>query len=244
MCENKEMVTGPGPRIVLFDIDGTLIRAARRGEYRRLTCEMLVSLFGTFGRLNEVDFSGKTDLAIYSEALAEEGVTLGEIKERLEVLEAAKIEVIARMARDGAVFEVCRGVRELLDAMLNGSDLVASLLTGNLEKLAQVKLELVGLWDYFRLRGAFGSDDHERDHLPAIAAARIREQLNLDLPADRFVVVGDTPRDISCARHFGAKVLAVASGFNTAEKLAVHKPDTLLEDLTDTSRVLELLRTI
>lgn len=231
-------------RVVLFDIDGTLIRAARRGEYRRLTCEMLESLFGTYGQINEVDFSGKTDLAIYSEALACVGITLDAIKGRLEALEAAKIDVIAKMARDGAVFEVCPGVRELLDAMADTSGLVASLVTGNLEKLAQAKLELVGLRDYFRVRGAFGSDDDERDHLPAIAAARISRQLGLELTPDRFVIVGDTPRDISCARHFGAKVLAVASGVNTAEQLAVHKPDALLGDLTDTQRVLSLLGTI
>lgn len=228
-------------RVVLFDVDGTLIRAARRGEYRRLTCEMLESIFGTYGRLNEVDFSGKTDLAIYSEALAGEGITLDIIKQRLDVLESAKVDVIARMSRDGAVFRVCPGVPELLEQISQMKSLVASLLTGNLERLARAKLEMVGLWDYFSVRGAFGSDDEDRDRLPAIAADRISRQLGFHVAPQRFVVVGDTPRDISCARHFGARVIAVASGMHGVEQLAVHEPDAVLSDLTDIRRVLDLL---
>lgn len=231
-------------RVVLFDVDGTLIRAARRGKYRRLTCEMLESIFGTYGRLNEVDFSGKTDLAIYSEALASEGITLDFIKQRLDVLESAKVDVIVQMSRDGEVFKVCQGVPELLEEISKKGSLVPSLLTGNLERLARAKLELVGLWDYFSVRGAFGSDDEDRDRLPAIAAGRIRQHLGFHVVPQRFVVVGDTPRDISCARHFGARVIAVASGMHEVEQLAVHEPDAVLKDLTDTQKVLELLATI
>jgi phosphoglycolate phosphatase-like HAD superfamily hydrolase len=232
-------------RVVLFDIDGTLIRAAKRREYRHLTRSMLIDLFGTCGRLAEVDFSGKTDLAIYTEALAGEGITLDSIMSRLDALEAAKIAVIERMAADGGdVFEVCRGARELLESLNDDRRYVSSLLTGNLERLAEAKLRLVGLWDYFKVRGAFGSDHPDRDQLPSIAAARIRAELKKAFAPERFVIVGDTPRDIACARHFGARVIAVASGQHSAAQLREFSPDLVLADLSDTAEVLGALETV
>ncbi|HSE36647.1 MAG TPA: HAD hydrolase-like protein, partial [Blastocatellia bacterium] len=87
-------------------------------------------------------------------------------------------------------------------------------------------------------------DDEERNHLPALAAERINAQLGHDLTAERFVVVGDTPRDISCARHFGARVVAVASGQHTVEQLEQLAPDAVLVDLSDTGSVIRLLSQI
>src|SRR5215470_18405211 len=165
---------GRFPRILLFDVDGTLINAVRRREYRGLVRDKLRQIFGTCGRLDQVDFAGKTDLAIYHEALAPEGFTVEMIQCRVPDIEAGMAEVLARMAADGVVFEVCAGVRELLEALGNDDRFITSLLTGNLEKLAEAKLRLAGIWHYFRGRGAFGDDDPERDHLPAIAAARFR----------------------------------------------------------------------
>jgi phosphoglycolate phosphatase-like HAD superfamily hydrolase len=236
---------GKVDRVILFDIDGTLIRAAKRREYRTLTLEMLIEVFGTCGRISEVDFAGKTDLAIYTEALECEGITYDAIVEKLAVLERAKVGVIERMvAAGGDVFHVCPGVPELLDALSRERRIVPSLLTGNLERLAEAKLRLVGLWDYFKVRGAFGSDHPDRDQLPAIAADRINTHLGRHLPPHRFVIVGDTPRDIACARHFGARVVAVASGQHTGEQLAAFVPDSLFENLTDTESVVSILNTI
>ena len=241
----SDSTNGKVERAILFDIDGTLIRAAKRREYRALTLEMLVEVFGTCGRIAEVDFAGKTDLAIYTEALECAGITYETIVDRLSVLEEAKIGVIEQMvAAGGDVFHVCPGVPELLDALSHEPSLVPSLLTGNLERLAEAKLRLVGLWDYFKVRGAFGSDHRDRDQLPAIAADRITRHLGMPLPPDRFVIVGDTPRDIACARHFGARVLAVASGQHTKEQLASFAPDNILEDLTNTEAVLSVLHRI
>ena len=207
-------VTTAAFRVVLFDIDGTLIRAVRRPEYRGRIREMLENVFGTCGRINEVDFSGRTDLAIYREALECEGFSAESILERLPLLEAAMVDILTELASTGEVFRLCTGIRDLLEALSVDARFVPSLLTGNVEKLAEAKLRVSGIWHYFRSRGAFGGDAEDRDHLPAIAAERIRKHLGLALPPDRFVIVGDTPRDISCARHFGARVLAVASGFH------------------------------
>jgi len=231
-------------RILLFDIDGTLIRAVRRPEYRGRIRGMLDGIFGTCGRIDEVDFSGRTDMAIYREALECEGFSPEAIWERLPELETAMVEILRDLASTGEVFRLCAGVRELLEALTRDSRFVPSLLTGNVERLAEAKLRVSGIWEYFRGRGAFGSDAEDRNHLPAIAAERIGKHLGITPRPDRFVVVGDTPRDIACARHFGARVLAVASGFHSAAQLSQHQPDALLEDLSDTAAVVNMLAQI
>jgi len=227
--------------VVLFDIDGTLIKTVRRGEYRDLIHAMLLDVFGTCGRISEVDFAGKTDLAIYREALECEGITPLQIRERLPMVEAATVEILNHLASTGDVFRLCPGVRELLDALALDSRFLTTLLTGNVEKLAEAKLRVSGIWNYFKVRGAFGSDDEERNHLPAVAAERINSHLGQAISAESFIVVGDTPRDISCARHFGARVLAVASGQHTVDQLSAYSPDALLTDLSDTPSVISLL---
>lgn len=231
-------------RVVLFDIDGTLVRAVRRPEYRGRIRQMLEGVFGTCGRIAEVDFGGKTDLLIYREALECEGISPATIRERLPRLEAEMVALLEEMATTGEVFRLCAGVRELLDALACDARFVTSLLTGNVELLAQAKLRSVGIHHYFKHRGAFGSDAEERDHLPAIAAERINTHLNQTLTPERFIVIGDTPRDIKCARHFGARVLAVASGVHSVDQLQPHAPDALREDLRDTDAVMQWLASV
>jgi len=238
------MINNGHPRVILFDIDGTLIKAVRRPEYRGAMRAILMDVFGTCGRIGEVEFAGKTDLAIYREALEPERIGPDRIKECLPRVETAMVELMDRMAKTGEVYRLCPGVPELLDELAGDRRFVTSLLTGNVERLAEAKLRVAGIGHYFRERGAFGSDAEERDHLPEIAADRIRRSLGREVPAHQFIVIGDTPRDISCARHFGARVVAVASGQHTTEQLKDHSPDALLADLADTGSVISLLSKI
>jgi phosphoglycolate phosphatase-like HAD superfamily hydrolase len=106
------------------------------------------------------------------------------------------------------------------------------LLTGNLRRGAQTKLGYHGLWDFFPF-GAFADDSEVRNDLGPHALRRARGHWGAEFPTDRVWIIGDTPHDIACARAFGARVIAVATGGSDAASLAGHRPDAVLEDLAD-----------
>jgi phosphoglycolate phosphatase len=140
------------------------------------------------------------------------------------------------------VFEVLPGVREVLQAVYDHPRYQSALVTGNMEPAAYLKMELLDLAEFFPLPGAFGDESHDRRDLPALAAERIREHLQLDLAPQQFIVIGDTPNDIECAQHFGARALAVGTGrFYSDEALLACDPDAFVTDLSDVNHVIETL---
>ncbi|MEP6636301.1 MAG: haloacid dehalogenase-like hydrolase [Acidobacteriota bacterium] len=230
-------------RILLWDIDGTLIRSARRGAYKDYTIPMLEGVFGTAGRLGEMQVSGMTDLQIIAEALRDEGFTKEQVMERIDHLRERYMEEMKRATGNGTeFFELLPGAREILAAVAAHPRYHSALLTGNIEPAAYLKMELVGLSDFFDLPGAFGDESHDRRDLPVLAAQRIKDYLALDLEPYQFIVIGDTPNDIACARHFGARALAIATGrmYPRADLMA-HSPDAILPDLSDTDLVMQTL---
>jgi phosphoglycolate phosphatase-like HAD superfamily hydrolase len=230
-------------RILLWDIDGTLIRSAKVDGYKVYTIPVLEEIFGTAGRLADMQVSGMTDLQIVFEALSETDISKDEILARAEVLVSHLTDEARRVTGNGEkFFKVLPGVRETLEALAAHPRYESALLTGNIKPMAQLKMELVGLDHFFTLPGAFGDESHNRRDLPARAAERIRKHLQMDLAPEQFIVIGDTPNDIDCARHFGARAVAVGTGrmFSRAEILEC-KPDALLPDLADTDLVLETL---
>jgi len=230
-------------RILLWDIDGTLIRSAKLGGYKEYTIPVLEEIFGTAGRLADMQVSGMTDLQIVFEALSDAGVSQDEILARAELLVSRLTEEARRVTGNGEkFFELLPGVRETLAALAAHARYESALVTGNIKPMAQLKMELVGLDQFFTLPGAFGDESHNRRDLPARAAERIRKHLQMDLAPEQFIVIGDTPNDIDCSRHFGARAVAVGTGrmFSQAEILAC-KPDALLPDLADIDLVLRTL---
>ena len=230
-------------RILLWDIDGTLIRSLRSGAFKDYTIPMLEAVFGTAGRLPEMKVSGMTDLQIVGEALQHEGFTQDHIHERIDHLRESYMEEMRKAAGNGReFFELLPGVREVLDAVADHPRYHCALLTGNIEPAAYFKMELVGLSEFFSLPGAFGDESHDRRDLPALAAHRIRQHLQLDLAPEQFIVIGDTPNDIACARHFGARALAVGTGrfYQTADLLAC-KPDAFIPDLSNLELLMKTL---
>ena len=233
-------------RILLWDIDGTLIHSAKVGGYKLYTIPVLEEIFGTAGRLADMHVSGMTDLQIVFEALSETGISQDEILARAEVLVSRLTDEARRVTGNGEkFFQVLPGVRETLDALAKHPRYESALVTGNIKPMAELKMELVGLDHFFTLPGAFGDESHNRRDLPARAAERIRKHLQMDLAPEQFIVIGDTPNDIDCARHFGARAVALGTGrmFSEAEILAC-KPDALLPDLADVDLVLRTLDTL
>ncbi len=230
-------------RILLWDIDGTLIRSLRVGGYKVYTIPVLEEVFGTSGRLERMRVSGMTDLQIIAEALSEEGFTHHDVKEKIHILSERLTEEARRVTGTGdPFFEVLPGVANTLKTLDEHPRYQQALLTGNIESMADLKMELVGLAQYFTLPGAFGEESHERKDLPERAAERIRKHLQLDLRPEQFIVIGDTPNDIDCARHFGARAVAVGTGrFYSKEEMMACDPDAWLEDLSDAELVVKAL---
>jgi phosphoglycolate phosphatase-like HAD superfamily hydrolase len=230
-------------RILLWDIDGTLIRSARPGGYKVYTIPVLEEVFGTSGRLADLHVSGMTDLQIVFEALNDAGISQEEILARAEVLVSRLTEEARRVTGNGEkFFELLPGVRETLEALDAHPRYLSALVTGNIKPMAQLKMELVGLDHFFTLPGAFGDESHNRRDLPARAAERIRKHLRMDLAPEQFIVIGDTPNDIDCARHFGARAVAVGTGrFYSREEILACEPDAVLDDLSDVRVVIETL---
>jgi phosphoglycolate phosphatase-like HAD superfamily hydrolase len=227
-------------RVLLWDIDGTLLRSARTGAFKDYTVPVLEGVFGTAGRLAEMTVSGMTDLQIVAEALRDEGFTREQIRERLGDLKTRYMDEMMRAtSNDDQFFHLLPGAREVLERTSAHPRYRNALLTGNIEPAAHLKMKLVGLTGFFDSPGAFGDESHDRHDLPELAAARINAHLNLDLAPTQFIVIGDTPNDISCARHFGARAVAVATGrMNPAAALLSHQPDALLPDLSDVELVM------
>ena len=229
------------PTVVLWDIDGTLVRS----NGGRVSVSAFLRALREVAELQHdlpypKDSAGKTDEQIALEVLvsaelAEEaaiGLLPAFRQLYLSELEAAREQLVPDL-------RVLPGVPAALQA-LRDRGVTQSLLTGNLEPIARLKLTCAGLSDYvdFEL-GAFGSDHRDRTCLVPITRQRLRERRGM--PSADIVVVGDTPRDIACARAGGARVVAVATGNVPREVLAQHAPDVLLDDLRDSDALLEAL---
>jgi phosphoglycolate phosphatase len=238
--ETPDTGAGGDLRVLLWDIDGTLMRSARRDAYKDYTVPVLENVFGTAGRLREMTVSGMTDLQIVVEALRDEGFTPEQIRERVDDLRAHYMVEMERATREGAQgFHLLPGVREVLEATARHPRYLNSLLTGNIEPAAHLKMRLMGLAEFFQLPGAFGDDSHDRRDLPGLAVERINRHLKLNLSPRSFIVIGDTPNDIACARHGGMAAVAVGTGrMYSREDLLAHSPDAFLPDLSDVEMVM------
>jgi len=242
----RPRVTSSSLRVLLWDIDGTLIRSIRTGAFKDYTIPVLEDVFGTAGRLHEMKVSGMTDLQIVGEALRHEGFTQSQVRSRIDRLRDRYMEEMRKATGNGEqFFELLPGVREVLKAVADHPKYYSALLTGNIQPAAYLKMELAGLSEFFELPGAFGDDSHDRRDLPALAAERINRQLDLNLQPRQFIVIGDTPNDIDCARYFGARAVAVATGrLYRTEDLLEFNPDALLPDLSNVNEVMEILATL
>lgn len=232
-------MTSSPPRVILFDIDGTILRGGGAG--RRAMEAALSKVFGSTGS-PAYRYDGKTDVQIVRELMRLEGHADDHIDTRLDDLLELYLDGLRReLAQAEGKAHLCPGIPELLDALEAHDEAVLGLLTGNLAAGAAAKLTAVGL-DIGRFKvGAFGSDHEHRPELPAVAQRRAREILGHDLPGQSFIVIGDTPADIHCGRGIGARAIGVATGHYSVEQLAEHQPVAVFQDLSDTQAVLDVI---
>ncbi len=220
-------------RLVLFDIDGTLVSTGEAGT--RALNRAFLELFGLADAFQGISMAGKTDVQIIREGLRVNGIADGD-----GVVEAVVERYIALLRReiDNPRRRVKPGVYEVLDA-LSGGGIPLGLLTGNLEAGARIKLDPFGLNDYFP-SGAFGSDHEDRDMLLPIALERF-SRLGIVVPPEGCIVVGDTPRDVRCAKVHGARCIAVATGPYSREALLEAGADLAVESLSERDRCLAFI---
>ncbi len=220
--------------ILLFDIDGTLVRTGGAGK-----AAMEAGLRAAFGvpELRDVvPYSGRTDRAIGRDLLVVHGIEPS-LANQIRLQEAYLSHLPGSLATLGGM--VCPGIAELLRHLHPRQDVLLGLLTGNVRTGAKHKLGHFGLWDYFAC-GGFGDEHYDRDDVARMAIAEVNAHLGRNVATSDVWVIGDTPLDVKCARAIGAKVVAVATGWHPVDELANHNPDFLLADLSNPNELLRL----
>jgi phosphoglycolate phosphatase-like HAD superfamily hydrolase len=223
-------------RLILFDIDGTLLRG---GPAKTAFVAAMAETYGTQGDPDRVSFAGKTDPQIAREILSGAGLARTAIDDGFPSLWARYLGRLA-VALETNPMTVLPGVHELLEELAPLENVALGLVTGNIAGGAKLKLGSAGLWNHFEV-GSYGSDHEERDELPPIALGRARERWGAALAARDALIVGDTPRDVASGRAWGIRTLAVATGTFSAAELRAAGADHVLEDLSATERVVSLL---
>jgi phosphoglycolate phosphatase len=216
-------------RLVLFDIDGTLVTTG--GRAGRAIARSLETIFGVPVALDSYSFTGKTDPHIVVELLGRAGVPRSAVEARLDEALTLYLALLTDVLTPGAV-RVLPGVTSLLERLATRADVAMGLLTGNLAGGADIKLGAAGLRHFFPI-GAFGSDHEDRDRLVDVARTRAREHFRVDFPGHCTIVVGDAEADVRCARAGDARAVVVASGWTSREALAALTPDAILDSLAD-----------
>ncbi len=222
-------------RLVLFDIDGTLITSGGAGEGALI--DAMKSLFGVEEDFRDITLAGATD-ALIARALLEKHAIEASEENCVRLLDRYLEHLTERMPRHEGF--LLPGILELLESLRLRNDVALGLLTGNLSRGAEIKLTHFGVWHFFPF-GAFADDHHDRNELGKFARRRALTFHGYDFPASHVFVLGDTPKDIACGRAIDARTVAIATGQYSYADLERHAPDFLFADLSDTQAVLNAL---
>jgi phosphoglycolate phosphatase-like HAD superfamily hydrolase len=216
-------------KLILFDIDGTLVLSGRAGA--RAMAQTFKEVLGVASGFETVPMAGRTDAWIIAQVAALGGMSCDD-----RLVERVHDTYVGHLMREihqpGPQKGVLPGVRTLLDALSLRADTFLGLLTGNFETGARIKLEYFDLWRYFRC-GAFGDAAHDRNGLLPTAVARAQAGGWSPPDPSQVVIVGDTPLDVAVARAGAVRSVAVATGSYDADALHASGADVVLEDLGD-----------
>ncbi len=217
----------------LFDIDGTILSVER--TFMKSIIEEILNTFSIDPEIiYRIDYAGRTDASIFRNLM-------GEHHHDDDLFEQIKQAYINKMndhltPDDVNVFD---GVEETVEYLCQNNEYLG-LLTGNFKETARIKLRAAGLNDYFGF-GAFGCHHTDRNFLPADAERSFTEHSGIKLEKRDFIIIGDTPHDIRCARYFGAKSVAVSTGHFSFAELSKQNPDLTLKSLRSPDKWLEKL---
>jgi phosphoglycolate phosphatase len=217
-------------RLVLFDIDGTLVHTGGAGV--KAFAKVFATEFGATDGFERLKFAGRTDVSLVREFFGFHGIAAS--PDNFRRFFERYVFWLDHILRD-SVTKMCPGVLPFIRGLeaLPQPPLLG-LLTGNIRLGAEIKLRHFELWDVF-VTGAFADDHEERDQIAAVARQRGSKLLGEELRDDEVLVIGDTPLDIRCGRAIGARVLAVATGGAKLEELQRHKPDWAARELGEVS---------
>jgi len=225
--------------MVLFDIDGTLIHCGRAPK--NAFVKALNGIFGSAGIANKYNFSGKTDPQIAFDVMTRSGFDGKEVEERTPEILDLYLKDLHKTLRFEDM-EVQPGIEVLLTSLSDDPAVVVGLLTGNIERGADLKLSRAGLVDFFKVNGsvfgAFGSDSMDRNDLPEIAADKAERLFDKKFAGKEIVVIGDSIYDVLCGKSLNVKSIAVETGWTSGDELKLHEPDHFFTDLSDTKKVL------
>ncbi len=220
-------------KLILFDIDGTLISSGGAGT--RALNKSFNEIFSIPDGFQGVRMAGRTDIEIMKEGMLRHNIN-------------PEAKLVKRMI-DGYIYHLGKeinnngrhlkpGIKEALDYLNSMEGIYLGLLTGNLEDGARIKLEPFGINLYFPF-GAFGSDDEDRNRLLPIALKKFSDIYKINIKSEDTVVIGDTPRDVSCSKPFGAYSVVVSTGPYSLEELQNSGADIVLKDLRDQKGLLD-----
>jgi phosphoglycolate phosphatase-like HAD superfamily hydrolase len=220
--------------VILFDIDGTLVRTGGAGKAAMEAA--LAEEFDVVLAAEEVPYSGRTDNAIGRDLLTAHGIEPTPANRR-RLVEGYLARLPTSLAQTTG--NVCPGIGELLGVLRPRADVVLGLLTGNVRRGAATKLAHYGLWEHF-VCGGFGDDHDDRDDVARAALRSAEAHAGRRLDPNEIWVIGDTPLDVKCARAIGARAVAVATGWHPLDDLVASGPDLAFADLSDPGELLRV----
>ncbi len=222
-------------RVILWDIDGTLVHTGHAGEIALVNA--MAFLFGIETSLHDVDYKGRTDRQIARNLLAKHQLPVNDDTER-SFVNAYLTELALQLPqRQGHIYP---GITTALNAIEAQNGIHNALLTGNMERGAQLKLQHYNLWHHFTF-GAFADHSRHRPDLGAHALHLARQRFGPNLAPNQLIVIGDTPHDVDCGRSIGARTIAVATGGFTIGDLRQTGADAIFPDLSDLQPFLDVI---